>query len=311
MRAALWNGEIDGPGLYLGTPMDVYRADPCPAPSLNSSVARLALGKSLAHAKAAHPRLTETWSEDGEDLEPDEKKITRAMDIGSAAHALAFGVGPQIALVHADNWRGKAAQEARKAARAITEIPLLPREYSRAKAMAAIAKPVIDALLGGSLVAEAMIVCQDRGGFWRRCLLDRARADMRVLIDYKTTELDVSPAMSTARVFTAGHYFQEAFYRRTMDILDPDGRGRRRFCFLYQEQHPPFTLTLVETDEAGRTWGEEQVEAACNLWDRALVTGEWPGHPLGPHIASPPTWLLDQWARRAEVDETLNPMEMA
>jgi hypothetical protein len=311
MKATIWNGAVDGPGVYLGVPMDVYRADPCPAPSLNSSTARLALFRSLAHAQASHPRLAEAWDEDEGEDEPDEKKITRAMDIGSAAHALSFGVGAEIAIIHAENWKKKCDQQARKAARAIGEIPLLPKEYRRAKAMAAIAGPVITGLLDGSIVAEAMMVWQEGAGFWRRALVDRMRADARVIIDYKTTELDVSPAMAKARVFSAEHYFQEAFYRRGLDLLDPEGRGRRRFCFLYQEQHPPFTLCLVETDEAGRSWGEDQVEAACNLWDRALVTGEWPGYALGPHIASPPTWLLDQWARRAEVDETLNAMELA
>lgn len=310
MKAQLWTGAVDGPGLYLGVDMETYRADPCPAPSLNSSTARLALFRSLAHAKTAHPRLSEPW-QDGDEDEAPEKVITRAMDIGSAAHALSFGVGAEIALIHAPDWKKKDVQEARKAARAAGEIPLLPKEYRRAKAMADIAGPVITGLLEGSVVAEAMIAWQEGAGFWRRALVDRMRGDARVVIDYKTTELDVSPAMAKARVFSAEHYFQEAFYRRGLDVLDPEGRGRRRFCFLYQEQHPPFTLCVVETDEAGRTWGEEQVAAACNLWDRALVTEEWPGYPLGPHLATPPTWLLDQWARRAEVDDTLNAMEMA
>jgi hypothetical protein len=310
MKAQLWTGAIDSPGLYLGVDMETYRADPCPAPSLNSSTARLALFRSLAHAKTAHPRLAEPW-DDSDEEEASEQTITRAMDIGSAAHALSFGVGAEIALIHAPDWKKKDAQEARKAARKAGEIPLLPKEHRRAKAMAAVAGPVITGLLDGSAVAEAMITWQEGTGFWRRALIDRMRADAQVIIDYKTTELDVSPAMAKARVFSAEHYFQEAFYRRGLDILDPDGRGRRRFCFLYQEQHPPFTLCLVETDEAGRSWGEEQVDAACNLWDRALTTGEWPGYPLGPHLATPPTWLLDQWARRAEVDETLNAMEMA
>lgn len=309
MRATIWNGELDGPGVYLGTPMDTYRADPCPAPSLNSSVAFLAVTRSLAHAKAAHPKLAGPWDDSGEE-EATDKVITRAMDIGSGAHRLAFGVGAEISVIHADDFKKKDAREARDAARGAGEIPLLAKEYRRAKAMADIARPVIEGLLEGSLVAEAMIVCQDEGGFWRRGLIDRCRADLRVVIDYKTTQLDVSPTMAKARVFSAPHYFQEAFYRRILDRLDPDGRGRRRFCFLYQEQKPPFTLCLIETDEAGRTWGEEQVEGACNLWDRALVTGEWPGYPLGPHIATPPTWLLEQWARRAEIDESLNAMEM-
>lgn len=305
MKASVWNGAMDGPGIYLGVPMADYRADPCPAPSLNSSIAQIALGRSLEHAKAAHPRLSDPWEDE------DDKSISRAMDIGSAAHALSFGVGAEITVIHAENWRKKADQDAMKAAREAGEIPLLPKEYRRAKAMAAIAGPVITGLLNGSVVAEAMVTCQERNGLWRRGLIDRMRADARVIIDYKTTAREVTPEMAQAQVYSADHYFQEAFYRRILDNLDPAGRGRRRFCFLYQEQNPPFPLVLVETDEAGRSIAEEQVEAACNLWDRALVTGEWPGYALGPYTATPPTWLLNQWNARAERDETLNPMELA
>lgn len=308
MKASLWTGAVEAPGLYLGTPMEAYRADPCPAPSLNASVARLALFRSPLHAKVAHPRLVEPVEDDEDETE---KVVTIAMDIGSAAHALAFGVGEEIATFYSPNWKKKADQEAKKEARAAGQIPLLNKHYKRAKAMADISGPVINSLLEGSLVAEAMLVWQERGGLWRRGLIDRMRADARIVLDYKTTQLIASPAEARGVVYSSGHYFQEAFYRRGLDVLDPDGRGRRRFVFLYQEQEPPFTLTVIETDEAGRSWGEEQVEAACNIWDRALVTGEWPGYPLGPHIASPPPWLLDRWARRAEVDETLNQTEFA
>jgi hypothetical protein len=304
-----WTGAFQGEGVYIGTPMADYRADPCPTPSLNNSVARLVIGKSLAHAKAAHPRLAEAWSDDEED-EAEEKRITRAMDIGSAAHRLAFGVGDDICIVHAENWRKKDAQEAAKVARVANEIPLLPKEYRRAKAMAAISGPIITDLLGGSVAAEVMIACQEDGKFWRRGLIDRCSADLRVIIDFKTTATDLTPASAKAHVYTAEHFFQEAFYRRILDRLDPAGMGRRRFCFLYQEQKPPFGCVLVEIDEAGRTCGEQDVDRACRLWDAALTTGEWPGFPLGPHIATPTSWVLERRARQAEVEAELNAMEM-
>ncbi len=306
MEARIWDGELKGPGLYLGVPMDVYRADPCPAPSLNASVAKLALNRSLAHVAAAHPKVTPVEP----DEDDEEKSPTRAMDIGSAAHALAFGVGASIALIHAKNWKKKADQEAKKAAYEAGEIPLIPKEYRRAKAMADISRPIINDLLGGSIVAEAMMVWRDEKGFWYRGLIDRMRGDARVVIDYKTTGRIASPEEASKLVYTTDAYFQEGFYRRGLDALDPGGMGRRRFCFLYQEQDAPFTPCLVETSEAGRTAADEMVEASINVWQRGLVTGEWPGYPLGPHIASPPDWLLNRWTHRAETDETLNPYHM-
>lgn len=306
MEARIWNGTFEGPGIYLGVPTEVYRNDPCPAPSLNASVAKLCLNESLAHAAAAHPKLSPVEPDEDEE----ESSPTRAMDIGSAAHALAFGVGAPIALIHAPNWRKKDAQCARKEAWEIGEIPLLPKEYRIAKAMAAISGPILTDLLNGSVVAEAMIVCQDEQGFWYRGLIDRMRADARVIVDYKTTALSVSPEAAKALVFKSGAYFQEGFYRRILDRLDPDGAGRRRFGFLYQEQSAPFSPCLVEASEAGRSLADEQVECSINIWKRGLVTGEWTGHPLGPHVASPPAWMISQWSQRAETDETLNPHHM-
>lgn len=309
MKTVIWTPEtvVDEPGIYLGVPVEVYRADPCPEPSLNASVAWDCLKKSLAHGAAAHPRIAPT--EPDQDDEP--SSPTRAQDIGSAAHRLAFGVGPEIALIHAPNWRKKADQDARKAAWEAGEIPLIPKEYRRAKAMADIAKPILDGLLEGSLVAEAMIVWRDEDGFWFRGLIDRMRADARVVIDFKTTNLVSSPSEAMDLVYKSKAYFQEGFYRWGLDTLDPEGRGRRRFCFLYQEQEPPHMPCLIETSEAGRTLADEQVEGAVNLWKRALHSGAWPGWSLGPYQASPPPWLLSQWEARAAYDENLNPPVIA
>jgi hypothetical protein len=308
MRASIWEGGVDGPGLYLGVPAAIYHADPCPDPSLSSSIARVVINRSLAKAKAMHPRLAEPLGEDDEEAET--RQPTRAMDIGSAAHSLAFGFGSEVVPLPYANWRTKQAKADRQTVRDGGEIPLKVEDYKIAKAMADRARPVISDLLGGSLVAEAMVCWQERG-FWRRGLIDRMSADARVIIDLKTTGLVASPVEASRAVYASGHHFQEAFYRRGLDAIDPEGRGRRRFCFLYQEQEPPFELALVEIDEAGRSLGDEQIEAACNLWDRALATDHWPGYPFGPHIASPPPWMLTSWALRAETDETLNAPEFA
>lgn len=304
MEARVWTGKLEGPGLYLGVPVEDYRADPCPEPSLNASIARLCLNESLAHVAAAHPQLS---LPDVDDEDEEKKAPTRAMDIGSAAHALAFGVGADICLIHAPNWKKKADQEAKKAAYEAGEIPLLPKELGRAKAMAAVSGPLIREMLDGSLVAEAMIVWQDDEGYWYRSLIDRMRADARVIVDYKTTEHSIAPEAAKRLVYTSGAYFQEGFYRRGLDILDPAGAGRRRFLFLYQEQRVPFTPCMVETSEAGRSLADEQVALSINVWKRGLITKEWPGHPIGPHTASPPDWMINAWVRRAETDETLNP----
>ena len=97
---------ITAPGIYTDFPVDQYRADPCPQPSLTQSIAKVILDHSPLHAWHAHPRLNPRFVQD------EEKKF----DIGNTAHALLIGRGKSIAVIDADDWRTKAAKEAREAA---------------------------------------------------------------------------------------------------------------------------------------------------------------------------------------------------
>jgi hypothetical protein len=300
-RAAIWSGAITGPGLYLGVPEDVYHSDPCPAPALSSSIGKVALVRSLAHAKAKHPRLSVVESDEDEA----EEKYVAAREIGKAAHAFAFGVGAEVVEIEAKAFTTKAAREERDAAMARGAIPLKTKDFRRAKRMAEIARPVIADLLGGSKVAEAMLAWEE-GGFWRRGLIDRMTPDARVIVDFKTTARSAAPPEAEALLYSCNYHFQEAFYRRGLDILDPLGAGRRRFFFVVQEQEPPFEICVPEVSEAGRSLADEQVEMACAIWDRAMATGEFPGYPRKPFSASPAPWLLSRWENRVMTDETLN-----
>ena len=55
-KEAAMSDRISEPGVY-SLPDDAYHADPCPGPSLSSSVAKLMLDRSPLHAWHAHPRL--------------------------------------------------------------------------------------------------------------------------------------------------------------------------------------------------------------------------------------------------------------
>ena len=68
--------RVDRPAIYEMSPAN-YHADPCPAPSLSSSIARKLLGYSPLHAAHEHPRLNPAFVE-----VHDEK-----WDRGTVAHA--------------------------------------------------------------------------------------------------------------------------------------------------------------------------------------------------------------------------------
>ena len=68
---------ITKPGVY-DLPMAEYHADPCPEPSLSSSIIRLLCSASPLHAWTAHPRLNAAYVAEESDR----------FDVGTAAHAL-------------------------------------------------------------------------------------------------------------------------------------------------------------------------------------------------------------------------------
>lgn len=311
MKARIWSGKFEGAGLYLGTPEAIYHADPCPEPSLSSHVARIALSRSLRHAQQAHPRLRPAPPVPVEDEDEDDTPApARHLLIGAGAHSLMLGAGSPVVEMKVRNFKTKDAREDRKLLIAAGSIPLKTKDYRVAQAMAEIARPAFRAELGGDFVPEAMLAWEERG-LWRRGLVDGCSPDLRIAGDYKTSGRPCPPPVAAQFVNSSGYPFQERFYGRGFDNLDPAGLGRRRFFFMFQEVEEPHAICIVETDEANRSLADERVQAACNLWDRAMLTGNWPAYPLAPYTASPKPWDLQDWEARALVDETLNPMEMA
>lgn len=303
--AAVWSGRIDKPGLYLGVPEDIYHGDPCPEPALSSHVGQIVLKRSLLHAKAAHPRLADPDLSEGDE---DESSATPASHllIGAAAHSMMLGVGKPVIDCETNKFLTKDAKAKRDLILETGGIPLRTKHFRAAKRMAELARPVFKELLGGEFIPEAMLAWSERG-CWRRGLLDGVAPSMRVAGDYKTSGRPCPPPEAARFANSNGYPFQEGFYRRGLDHLDPEGRGRRKFYFLFQEVEYPHAMAVVETDEANRTLADEQVSAACALWDRAMQTGKWPAYPLSPYTTAPKPWELSAWEDRMMFDETLNP----
>lgn len=309
-QASIWSGQVTGPGLYLGVPEKIYHSDPCPAPSLSSHVAKIALKRSVRHAQVAHPRFSEDLEEEFEDEDDDAPPApARHLLIGSGAHSLMLQAGAPVVECKVKAFRKQADKDHRDLIIRNGGIPLRTKDYRVAKRMAEIARPVFMKELGGEFIPEAMLIWRERG-MWRRGLIDGVAPNLRAAGDYKTSGRPCPPEVAARFVNANGYPFQERFYTRGFDALDPSGVGRRRFFFLFQEVEYPHAMSIVETDEGNRSLADEQVDAACNIWDRALVTGEWPAYSLEPYIASPKSWDLSDWEARAMVDDTLNPIEM-
>ena len=122
--------KITKPGVYRGVSEADYRADPCPTPSLTQSLCKILIERSPKHAWTECPRLNPHYKYD------DDTKY----DIGNVAHRLILGRGKEIEVVQFDDWRKKAAQDAREAAADAGKIAVLEHQFNQASDMVSAAR---------------------------------------------------------------------------------------------------------------------------------------------------------------------------
>ncbi|WP_431490924.1 hypothetical protein [Paraburkholderia fungorum] len=222
--AKIWNGKFDGAGLYLGVPEQIYHADPFPAPALSSHIARIALNRSARHAQIAHPHFVEPVDDEADEDDDDKPAPAAHLLIGAGAHSFVLGAGAPVVEIKVKKFTTKDAREERRAVLRDGGIPLKSKHFRIAQRMAEVARPILLDRLDGEFVPEAMLAWSERG-IWRRGLVDAARSDLRKAVDYKTSGQPCPPRRAAQFVNSNGYPFQEGFYRRGFNALDPAGIG--------------------------------------------------------------------------------------
>jgi hypothetical protein len=288
------------PGLFE-IAIDDYHRDPCPEPSLNASLIPWLL-QCPAKAKARHPKLSTGFS----------SEESRRMDLGSVAHKLLLGRGRDIKVIDADNYRTKAAQEARDAARAAGVIPVLASDLATAEAMhTAAVKQLEDFDLDHGIFeggkAELAMFWKDAAGCWGRSLIDYLYDNIPTwhVWDYKTTERCVRPedAAMGAFIVDQGYDMQLAVQERGLLTLFPSLSGRLKFRLLFQETEEPYLISVVEPDESTMAIARRKVDYAMHLWAECLRAESFPGYTPEVVKTEHAGYLADRWIKR-EIDET-------
>lgn len=284
---------IDKPGVYQLSEAE-YHADPCPSPSLSSSIARTLIARSPRHAWAEHPRLNPAW-------QPEE---TERFDIGKAAHALMLGSEARFAVIDADDWRMKEAKAARDEARKAGKIPLLAKQFERVTAMVDAGRAQLFAHAHAASafrfgIAESTIVWRE-GETWCRARLDWKPASGSIFYDYKTTAGSAAPEAFGRTLYDLGYDVQAAFYRRgiraVLNVAEP------HFHFVVQETEPPYALSVVGLPPAALDMAERKVEEALRWWGWCLDNNSWPGYSARTAFVDPPAWAEKSWLEREERD---------
>lgn len=270
-------------------PAAEYHADPCPEPSLSASIAKIVVGQSPLHAWTAHPRLNTAF-------EPEE---ATAFDVGSAAHALLLEGEDRMAVIDANDYRTKAAQEARDNARASGKHPVLSKQYENIKTMVSVAKAAITRcgdLSGMSLdrgVAEPVILWKE-GNVWCRSRLDFLPADHSLILDYKTTT-DTAPAAFSRQITRMGYHIQAAFYERGVKaILGVDAP----FVLMAQETGEPFAVSFHGCAPSLMEIARKLVDDAIKTWGACLSANRWPGYSDRIHWAEAQAWQMAEHEER-------------
>lgn len=311
MMTTLINSEaVDRPGLYHMSEV-AYHADPCPMPSLSRSIALKLIEESPLHAHAAHPRLTKQADK--------EQKNDRTREIGSAAHAMLLNQQTEICVIDAGDFKTKKAQEERREAQERGAIPVPTPDYETVVAMVEKARRVLAESEHEALRAiasnepietafnEVTACVLDPCGGWTRIRMDRIHVTKPriAIVDYKTTELSVSPEKVKNTLYNNNYHFQDAFYRRVIRQLFPEIDRREMaldFLFLMQEQSPPFEITVAQTDRAAQSIGSKMVSASFLLWRKCMAENHWPGYPSDIVTAEFPAYLDTRWCAR-EIDD--------
>lgn len=252
-----------------------YHADPSPDPSLSSTVAKLLCFATPAHAKLAHPRLTLRGMVDSVD-DP-----TPAQLRGTLTHALVLGKGADIVEVNADDWKTKAAREARTAIRAEGKQAVLVHKLAESRLGAITVRARLAALgydLAGPGESEVVILAHltasDGTRVPARIMVDRLAPTFA--LDLKTLE-SAHPDSCQRQANQYGHNLQRAFYVKVIEAYcEAAGIPVPPFRFAFAETDAPHAVTISDVDGSGRELGEMQLTRAVDLWAACIKTGVWP-----------------------------------
>lgn len=280
-----------GEGVHKLTAADYHAGKDMPAPMLSASIIKVLLDQSPAHARLAHAQLNPDYAE--------EEAVK--FDIGTAVHDLFLEGVDQMEVIDAENWRTKAARDARDIAYAAGKIPLLKHQVGDVISMSA---AISDQLERHADASEAFAngepqqtLVWQKNGVWCKAMLDWLPRGSSIFTDLKTTGVSANPeAWIRGPFFSTGCDIQAAFYLRGIRKVLQLKRPVFQFCVV--ETTPPYALSVVAVGEAVLDLANQKIEHALATWARCLETNEWPAYTPRTAWAELPAHLITRWEER-------------
>ena len=261
---------------------DEYHRDPCETPSLSSSVAKVLLRQSPAHAAMSHPKLNNNYV----------NVESSRFDLGTIAHALLLeDDSSRLITIEADDWRTKAAKEARDAARAEGKIPILVKQAAHLLKMVGTARDFLRSSEVGDMTFQPeQTLAWQEGTTWCRARPDWLSDDHTLILDYKTCD-DANPEAAIRQIGRLGFDTQAAFYLRGLQAVSPRSHPAI-FAFLFQELEPPYACSLIALGNAYLEIANAKVDRAIKTWAYCLKSGDWHSYTNRILWAEPPSWEM-------------------
>lgn len=249
------------PGLHFDLSDEIYHGDPVPGGSLSSSLARRLTEHVPAKAIAIHHN----------------RKPTKAMNLGKAAHLGALGAGPEL-IVWQHDGRTKAGKEEREqyaddiAAERVIAVTEDERSQVEGMIAALRANPEVAAMLDSGQ-PEVSAFWQERGAWCR------ARFDLLgpLAYDYKTTD-DASAAGFEHAMTTYGYHQQAEFYLRGLRALGV-AAGEYPMRFICQEKQAPYLVQVHTCDDLAMEVAAALNDRAIDIFAAGIKSGKWDGYP--------------------------------
>lgn len=261
-------------------------------PAFSSSTAKTLIAESPAHAKAERDNGSGS---------------TRATDKGAIGHRLLLGAGDDFEIIRFDDYKKKAAQEARDAARRAKRVPILEHEHDE---ISTAVDHVRQRLAGAGVlldgVSEQTILWNEADaatGLVQPC---RCRVDHLRIGEAKAQILEVKTCATAApraiqlAAENMGYAIATAAYKRGVEAALPSLRGCVEYYFIFIELVAPYAINFCAPDAAFEQVGAMRWERAVRTWFECDQSKTWPSYGAGVNKISVPPWVLSRIAAGEE-----------
>jgi len=209
------------------------------------------------------------------------------MDFGEVVHSMVLGGGREIEVIDADDWRTKAAREAREAAKLSGKIPMLARKYSDAKKLALSLSHVMPSGADPTEVTAIWVSL----GCPCRCRMDIFTG--AGIDDLKITE-NAAMAATPRHIISMGYHIQAASNLDAIENLVPEMAGRAKFRLIFAENKAPFGVIRAELSGELLELGRVQWRRAKRDWAECLVNDAFPLYSRETRIIECPAWAMTE-----------------